>query len=472
MGQELEPPAEPLRVVFFTASYFVLDGVTLTIRKILAALKEIGAETLVITAAPTQDTMGEIGALEGENLVLVPGMPVPLDSEHYGYALGLGLSREARKRLEEFRPHVAHFTVCDLLGMDGVKWAEANNVAMVGTWHSNYCDYIKFYSAAWWLTPVLRRYIQQFYGAIPTTFVPTDFMRLKLTKEGYDQFTDMQIWGRGVDLERFSPARRSTAFRRRIGAKDSDIVLIWVGRLVPEKRPDVWRDVLKKLHDEGHAIRGAVVGVGPCQTYFDGIPYIQTLGWMSGVELAEAYASADILLFPSDVETFGNVTLEALGCGIPAVVEENCSRHLVSDGVEGFAVHQGIDDPNDRSQYEACLNRYFTKVRQLVVDPDLRAKCARNARVKADTYSNSMVQQRMIDNYHHALNTQVRNRAPPREGARFQEVRTNVLHWFFAYAARVVIFVLWLLLGLPQVTETNLAETNIRTAVVEGEQLV
>lgn len=54
----------------------------------------------------------------------------------------------------------------------------------VGTWHSNYCDYIKFYSAAWWLTPVLRRYIQQFYGVIPTTYVPTEFMRLKLTDEG------------------------------------------------------------------------------------------------------------------------------------------------------------------------------------------------------------------------------------------------------------------------------------------------
>jgi hypothetical protein len=75
---------EPLRVVFFTASYFVLDGVTLTIRKILAALKQAGAETLVITAAPLADTLGELGSLDGENLVLVPGMPVPMEQEHYG----------------------------------------------------------------------------------------------------------------------------------------------------------------------------------------------------------------------------------------------------------------------------------------------------------------------------------------------------------------------------------------------------
>lgn len=127
-----------------------------------------------------------------------------------------------------------------------------------------------------------------------------------------------QIWGRGVDLERFSPARRSMAFRRRLGARDGDILVIWVGRLVPEKRPDIWRDVLKKLKDEGHRVRGVVVGVGPCQTMFDDIPYVSVMGWLSGLDLAEAYASCDLLLFPSDVETFGNVTLEALGSGIPA----------------------------------------------------------------------------------------------------------------------------------------------------------
>lgn len=372
----------PLRVAFFTASYFVLDGVTITIRKILAALKASGAETLVITAAPTQDTMGELGGLDCDNLVLVPGMPVPLDQEHYGYALGLGLSKDARDRLEAFKPDVAHFTVCDLLGMDGVRWAQANGVALVGTWHSNYCDYVKFYSAAWWLVPVLRRYIQQFYGAIPTTYVPTDFMRLKLTDEGYDHFTDMQIWGRGIDLERFSPARRSAQFRRRHGVSDQDILIIWVGRLVPEKRPDIFRDVVKRLSSENPRVKGIVVGVGPCTAMFEGMTSIKMLGWLSGLGLAEAYASADILLFPSDVETFGNVTLEALGSGIPAVVEENCSRHLVTDGVEGYAVHQGIDDPNDRGAYDACLSRYQDKVRKLVDDEDFRQQCARNARVK------------------------------------------------------------------------------------------
>lgn len=456
--------AEPLRVVFFTASYFVLDGVSLTIRKLMAALKQAGAETLVITAAPTAG-QGELGGLDGENIMLVPGMPVPLDTTHYGYALGLGLSREARRRLEEFRPHVAHFTVCDLLGMDGVKWAEANNVAMVGTWHSNYCDYIKFYSAAWWLVPIVRRYIQQFYGGIQTTYVPTEFMRIKLRAERYDQFTDMQIWGRGVDLDLFSPARRSSTFRRQHGFKENEVVICWVGRLVQEKRPDIWLDVVKRLHDEGLPVKGLVVGVGPCQTLFDGVPYICTAGWQSGVALAEAYASCDVLLFPSDVETFGNVTLEALAAGIPAVVENNCSSHLVSDMVEGYAVRQGIDDPSDEAQKEACTVRYLEATRSIVMDAELRFKFGRSARAKAETYSNRMVQQRMIDNYHHAIShmmTSKQQLADEGWNGSWDKFKADSYHWIWSSLARVVIFLLWILLGLPHVTETNLAETNIR----------
>ena len=204
----------------------------------------------------------------------------------------------------------------------------------------------------------------------------------------YHHFTDMQIWGRGLDLERFDPSlRRSEEFRRRIGVAPHEVrayasckpcnrsmctklysicflltffgcflvasflfqfecayfvntasprgvlpgllqvCLIWVGRLVPEKRPDIWRDVYLALLAEGLPVKGLVVGVGPCQAMFDACPGVHVAGWLNGLDLAEAYASADLLLFPSDVETFGNVTLEALGSGIPAVVSDEGLWH-------------------------------------------------------------------------------------------------------------------------------------------------
>ena len=264
----------------------------------------------------------------------------------------------------------------------------------------------------------------------------------------YHHFTDMQIWGRGIDLERFNPSlRRSEAYRAQIGVGPQDICLIWVGRLVPEKRPDIWRDVYLALLAEGFPVKGLVVGVGPCQAMFDECPGVHIAGWLSGIPLAVAYASSDLLLFPSDVETFGNVTLEALGSGIPAVVESLCSRHLVTNGIEGFTVRvsiltcqqcnhssymrrskqfgrvqmhvliwdvlvpgvilrsltvvlcqveQGISDPQDRQAYDACVQRYLDCTRQLVADPALRKQYGQAALLKAATFSNSAVQQRMV----------------------------------------------------------------------------
>ena len=136
------------------------------------------------------------------------------------------------------------------------------------------------------------------------------------------------MWGRGIDLNRFNLKARSEKFRHSCGVrKDSgvgsgggggvgsgggggdsgsggggglvkaagpgdDILLIWVGRLVPEKRPDIWLDVFKKLAKEGLPVKGVVVGVGPCQPWFEAVPGITVKGWLSGDGLAQAYASA------------------------------------------------------------------------------------------------------------------------------------------------------------------------------------
>jgi hypothetical protein len=181
---------------------------------------------------------------------------------------------------------------------------------------------------------------------------------------------------------------------------------------------------------------------------------------------------------------------------VPAVVEQNCSRHLVEDGVEGFAVRQDIDDPNDREMYEACMQRYLDATRRLCAEPGLRAKCAANALRKAESYSNRMVQQRMIDNYYYAYETQVtgkgggssankqdshsgvivkstaseaRAAVAVSTGARLSEFQSSSVHWFFSSLARVIIFLLWILLGMPAVTETRLEATNIRQSSYHGE---
>jgi glycosyltransferase involved in cell wall biosynthesis len=157
----------------------------------------------------------------------------------------------------------------------------------------------------------------------------------KLNEKGYGESTQLKEWGRGIDMKLFSPERRSESFRASKGFAPTDIVVLWVGRLVPEKRPDIWLNVVKKLQMEGYPVKAMVVGNGQYEKTLSQLNSVVCCGWLSGVALAEAYASCDILLFPSDVETFGNVTLEALASGCVAIVEQNCSGHLVKHGLNG-----------------------------------------------------------------------------------------------------------------------------------------
>jgi hypothetical protein len=195
------------------------------------------------------------------------------------------------------------------------------------------------------------------------------------------------IWGRGVDLELFNPRNRSLAFRRARGIEDDEVVILWVGRLVKEKSPDIWAEVVRRLHKDGLRFRALVVGSGSYEGNMRGLPRTECLGWMGGKALAEVYASVDVFLFPSEVETFGNVTLEALASGVPCVAAAGCSGHLVYHGVNGFVV-EGAD-----------AEAYYQLTKQLVADAGLRRRFAGEARSSISTLEHDRVMDQMIRNY-------------------------------------------------------------------------
>lgn len=204
---------------------------------------------------------------------------------------------------------------------------------------------------------------------------------------GYGSCTELKEWGRGVDMTMFSPDRRSTAFRASKGIGEDDVVVLWVSRLVPEKRPDIWMAAVKRLQDEGLPVKALVVGNGTFEKYLSQLKHVCCLGWLSGNALGEAYASSDILLFPSDVETFGNVTLEALSSGCPAVVERKCGEHLVENGVNGLTCPCG--------DFEA----FYQATRRLVLDRQLRKQMGKSAREKAWRFERNIILQQMAENY-------------------------------------------------------------------------
>jgi phosphatidylinositol alpha 1,6-mannosyltransferase len=204
---------------------------------------------------------------------------------------------------------------------------------------------------------------------------------------GYGQATELKEWGRGVDMNLFTPDRRSYAFRSSKGITENDVVVLWVSRIVPEKRPEIWFHVIKRLQDEGLPVKPLVVGTGTYEKNFLTLKNVSCCGWVSGTAIGEAYASSDILLFPSDVETFGNVTLEALCSGCPCVVEKKCGEHLVENGVNGLTCPAGDTEA------------FYQATKKLVIDAHLRHQMSIAARQKAAKYDRNIILQQMAENY-------------------------------------------------------------------------
>jgi glycosyltransferase involved in cell wall biosynthesis len=176
--------------------------------------------------------------------------------------------------------------------------------------------------------------------------------------------SDISIWSRGVDRDQFSPAQRSVEWRRQRGIADDDMVVAFLGRLVLEKGLEVFADTIEAARAKDGPLKVLAIGDGPAREYFkQRLPDAIFTGQLTGVELATALASADVLFNPSVTEAFGNVTLEAMACGLPVVAAvATGATSLVKDGITGL-----LAIPGDIDGYADALATYQR-------DPTLRAR--------------------------------------------------------------------------------------------------
>ena len=152
---------------------------------------------------------------------------------------------------------------------------------------------------------------------------------------------DISIWTRGVDRAQFNPARRSAEWRRAAGLADDDMAVAFLGRIVMEKGLDVFTDAIRAAMTRGVPLRVVVIGEGPAQPWFaQNLPEnAHFTGLLTGADLATALASTDVFFNPSITESFGNVTLEAMACGLPVIAAEaSGATNLVQDGRTGSLV--------------------------------------------------------------------------------------------------------------------------------------
>lgn len=355
------------RIALFTGAYnHIADGVSLTLNRLVRYLLDHDSDVLVFAPTSDRPAIEHAGRLEPMPSIAMPGRPE--------YRISLGLSSDNRTVLDAFDPTLVHIATPDIGGLQALAWAERRGLPIVASYHTHFSSYLSFYRMGP-LEHAMWSYLRWFYGHCRQVYVPSSSMADVLVAHGIRD--GLELWPRGVDTRLFNPGRRSMVFRRRHGFEDHEVVVSFISRLVIEKGLDVYADTVAALRDAGCPVRALVVGDGPaCDMIRERLPRAVFTGHLSGEDLAEAYASSDVFLFPSETETFGNVTLEAMASGIPTVcANATGSRSLVLDGQTGFLVL-----PREPGAFVAAL-------RTLVRDDDLRIRMGQAAHAEALNYT-------------------------------------------------------------------------------------
>ena len=343
-----------LRIALFSGNYnYVRDGANQALNRLVGYLLRQGAQVRVYSPVRDNPAFPPTG-----DLVNVPSVAIPRRPE---YRIPSSLSAEVRADLEAFAPTIVHVSSPDVVAHRAVSWARKRGIPAVASVHTMFETYLRYYGLSW-AEPSFRAILRRFYRRCDAIVAPAESTAAVLHAQRMSR--DISIWSRGVDREQFNPDRRSLEWRRTHGIGDDEMVVAFLGRIVMEKGLDVFADAIASAARRGVSPRVLVIGDGPARDWFaESLPDNAIfVGQQTGADLAVALASADIFFNPSVTEAFGNVTQEAMACGLPVIAASATgTTSLVEDGVSGTLV-----DPLEPDQYGAAIAAYAG-------DPALRA---------------------------------------------------------------------------------------------------
>jgi glycosyltransferase involved in cell wall biosynthesis len=314
---------------WFTDTLEDVNGVATTIRKMTAAAKSAGADLTVVTSRseiritdiPIRNfkPIGEFELPEYELQKL--SFPPVLRMLDY-------IQREGFTEIIISTPGP--------IGLTALAAAKMLNLQTSGIYHTDFPQYIRILTDDSFLESVAWRYMHWFYGQLDSVFVNSEEYRRSWIARGFAP-EKLKILPRGLDTAMFSPERRDPAFWRKFGEKNGAVHLLYVGRISKEKDLDVLAQAYRQLRDEGLPIQLYLVGDGPyLEKLNEALPEAVFTGYLRGKELATAYASADVFVFPSTTDTFGNVVIEAQASGIPVIVSDTGGpKELIKANVNG-----------------------------------------------------------------------------------------------------------------------------------------
>lgn len=221
------------------------------------------------------------------------------------------------KELEKFQPDIIHIATPFNMGLTGLAYGNKLNIPIVGSYHTHFDRYLEYYNLQF-LSKFIWKYMNWFHKSFQKTFVPSNETKKEVESKG---FSNVHIWSRGVDCQKFHPNFSSDKIRDKYEIKEP-FILSYVGRLAPEKDLDIFMQVAHELPEEIKGkVHWLVAGEGPLYKALqkEKPPNMTFTGYLKGESLAELYASSDLFIFPSTTETFGNVVLEANACGTPVI---------------------------------------------------------------------------------------------------------------------------------------------------------
>ncbi len=372
-----------MRIALFTETFLPkVDGIVTRLRHTIEHLERNGDRVLVV--APD----GGLTEYKGAKIHGVPGLPLPLYPE-----LKLALpSMGTKEVIEKFQPDLIHVVNPAVLGVTGIYYAKHLDIPLIASYHTHLPQYLQHYGLGA-LEGVLWELLKAAHNQAKLNLCTSTAMVEELRNHGIER---VDLWQRGVDTEMFQPHLKSAQMRARLsqGHPDSPL-LLYVGRISAEKQIDQIKPVLEAIPEA----RLALVGDGPnreaLEAHFAGTN-TNFVGYLQGLELASAYASADAFIFPSRTETLGLVLLEAMAAGCPVVAANSGGiPDIVTNGVNGYMFD--VDDPDGA----------ITATKRLLEAKTEREQMRANARKEAERWGWAAATRQLQGYYRSVVNSEL-----------------------------------------------------------------
>jgi glycosyltransferase involved in cell wall biosynthesis len=345
-----------------------VNGVAMTMERLVTGMLSRGHSIQLIRVKQDErDRRRDAGRLE---VLPQRGLPIPC---YRVQRFGLPAARSLTQLWRAHPADVAYIATEGPLGLSALMVARRLGIPVVSGFHTNFHTYSNHYHLGL-LQDVVMAYMRRFHNRTACTVAPTPRLCDKLEDQGYET---TRVLSRGVDTECYNPDRRNWELREQWGVGPDDPVVLYVGRLAGEKNLDLAVEAFRAMQCAVPGARFVLVGDGPMREEVESRhPEFIFCGMLTGESLYERYASADIFLFPSTTETFGNVTLEAMASGLAVLAYRYAAAEMhIRHGQNGLLAQFGDED------------QFIARAVELVQDNELIRRLGHNARKAAEGVS-------------------------------------------------------------------------------------